>query len=448
ESIPVYSLLPPSMKEAVLSGLNPLIPGIQLQNFVDILPVTYAQQNYITQGIAMPRIAFNYLYVDIGPQLDVDLLTDSCRKLVNHFPVLRTRFAHFKGKWWQVVLNDIELPFTTFEVNGPLPEESDAICMRDTEQTDPLGLPTSFVLVRNSSKENRLIIRLSHAQYDGVCIPVILKTLVSLYQQEPLHPATGFSTYLAHARNQQTDSAHYWRELLQGSQLTRAITILQPETPGEAVPRGILAERSIYAPTLPDYLTMASLVSSAWAVVLSRITGKEDVVYGHVVAGRNSDIPGITEIVGPCVNIVPVRAVTPPTKISEELILSIQEQYITLGQSDSMGWDDIIQQCTDWTPGLALDSVVLHQSIDVEPEIHIAGATAKSQWFKNPSQVSHHIGILSQPQGDKLRIVIAGNTHILRAEMADPLLDMLVETVIALSTDLQAPLTSCKPSLA
>ncbi|KFZ17889.1 hypothetical protein V502_04376 [Pseudogymnoascus sp. VKM F-4520 (FW-2644)] len=442
-----YSLLPPGMKEAVFSGSNSLIPGMKPHNIADILPVTYAQQNYITQGAERPPLAFNYLHVDIGPQLDQGLLKDSCHKLVNHFPILRTQFGHFQGKWWQIVLLDVEFAFSTFEVNGSLSEESDAICVRDSEQADPLGLPTSFMLVRSRSEGNRLIVRLSHAQYDGVCLPFILRTLVSIYQQEPLLPAIGFSTYLAHARNEQTESARYWRELLQGSQLSRAIAKLKPEAPEEVFPRAVLVERDIYAPTLPDHLTMASVVSSAWAVVLSRISGEEDIVYGQVVAGRNSDIPGIAEIVGPCINIVPVRAFTSPSKISEDLIFDIQEQYISLGQADSMGWDEIIQQCTDWTSGLALDTVVLHQNIDVEPEIHIAGATGKAQWFSHPLQVAHHIAVVSQPQGDKLRIIIAGNSHILRAEIAGPLLDMLIETIIMLSINLQAPLASCESSL-
>jgi hypothetical protein len=192
---------------------------------------------------------------------------------------------------------------------------------------------------------------------------------------------------------------------------------------------------------------MASVVSSAWAVLLSRITGTDDVVYGQIVAGRNADIPGITEIVGPCINIVPVRALTPPDKTVEELALDVQEQYVSLGQSDSMGWDEIVQQCTDWTPNLAPDSVFLHQNIELEPEICIAGATGKSWWFNHPLQVAHHILISSQSQDNKLEIAIAGNSHIMKAGTAESLLDMLVETVTMLSTGLQAPLASCKSSL-
>ncbi|KAF2471468.1 uncharacterized protein BDR25DRAFT_368329 [Lindgomyces ingoldianus] len=447
EPIPPFSLISPDVKHAIFSGTISTNTGAQSQTIIDILPVTYAQKVYITQGIDLPRIAFNYFYIDIGPQLDVDLLRQSCRKLVDHFPILRTQFAYFQGQWWQIVLQNLELPFSTFDVDRPLPEESHAIYMRDTNQVDPLGLPTSFMLVRNRSKENRLIVRLSHAQYDGVCFPMILRTLASIYEQKPLLPAIGFPTYLAHARNQQILSGRYWRELLQGSHLTRATARLRPETPEGAIPRTISVEKSIYAPSLPGHLTMASLVSSAWAMVLSSITGEEDIVYGHVVAGRNSDIPNITEIVGPCLNIIPVRAFTLLTRTSEELIHSVQEQYVSLGQSDSMGWDDIIRQCTDWPAGSTFDSVIQYQNIAIDPEINIAGATSRVQSFNSPFGVSPHLSILSEPQGNRLKIMVTGNTHIMAAEMALPLLNMLAETIIQLSANLQAPLGSYKPSL-
>ncbi len=195
------------------------------------------------------------------------------------------------------------------------------------------------------------------------------------------------------------------------------------------------------------HVTVASLISSAWAIVLSRITGEEDVVYGQVVAGRNSDIPGISEMVGPCLNIVPVRALTPSAMTSEELIRSVQEQYVSLGQSDSMGWDDIVQQCTDWPAGSIYDSVILHQNIDEEPEIHFAGATSTIQGFDNPFSMATRLSVMTQPRHDKLKITIFGNTHITTSEIADSVLGMLVEAVRALSADVRAPLALCKSSL-
>ncbi|KAF2463679.1 acetyl-CoA synthetase-like protein [Lindgomyces ingoldianus] len=447
QSILPFSLLSPETKEQILSSPEFSNTGIQRDNLVDILPATCAQQNFITQGIQNPRVAFNYLFLDIGPQLDVNLLKDSCRKLADHFPILRTRFAHARGQLWQLVIRDVGSLFTTFNVIGSLSEESHAIFLRGLEHCDPLGLPTSFILVRNKSQENRFILRLSHAQYDGVCLPIILRTLVSIYQQQPLPPTISFPTYLAHARDQRTTSGRYWRELLRNSSHTRATAKLLPKAPEDATPRLVRVGKSIFAPRLPEHLTIASLVSSAWALVLSNITGEDDIIYGHVVAGRNADIPGVTEIVGPCLNIVPVRAFTPHTRTSQELIHSIQEQHISLGQSDSMGWDEIMKECTDWPAESALDSVIQHQNIDVEFETRIAGETAKVQWFNNPFGVPSYLSVWSQPQGDKLKIMVAGNTHILAAEMAHPLLDMLVETITTLSTNLQSPLASCKSFL-
>ncbi|EFQ88798.1 hypothetical protein PTT_15182 [Pyrenophora teres f. teres 0-1] len=167
---------------------------------VDILPVTHSQKIYLCRGLDDPRVAFNHFYVDIGPQLDLELLRDSCRKLVDHFSILRTKFVPHKQEWFQIVLRTLELPFSVFDVDQSMDEASHAMCMQDIKRTDPLEVPTSFKLLRNKSETSRLIVRLSHAQYDGVCLPVIFQTLVSIYQQEPLYPAVEFSSYLAHAR--------------------------------------------------------------------------------------------------------------------------------------------------------------------------------------------------------------------------------------------------------
>jgi non-ribosomal peptide synthetase component F len=146
---------------------------------------------------------------------------------------------------------------------------------------------------------------------------------------------------------------------------------------GDTALRKIQAERFVNTPQLPGDIKMASLVSSAWAIVLSHVGGEDDVVYGHLVAGRNSDIYGITEIVGPCLNIIPVRTIVSLNLTSIELLRSVQEQHVSVGQSDSMGLDHIIQNCTDWPAGLTFDTVVQHQNIDEHPETQLAGLTAK-----------------------------------------------------------------------
>ncbi|KAK1912672.1 hypothetical protein P3342_004608 [Pyrenophora teres f. teres] len=444
EEVPAFSLLSPVMKDAMFSVTEPFGPSLRIDDITDVVPASYIQQFYIATGVRAPREAFNYPFIDLSDAVDIQVLQASCSALLEHFPILRTHFVYFQGKLYQVIPRHQDLPFSIFEVNGALAEESQAIHIRDLDQTSPLGLPTSFTLVRNASGMNRLIIRLSHAQYDGVCMPVIWASLASIYQQEPLLSTTGFHSYLAYVHNQRSASINYWSRLLKGSHITNITSKLRPKLGKDTTIRSVKVERVIRTPQLPTGLTMASLVSSAWAVVLSHISGEEDVVYGLVVAGRNSDLPSITEVVGPCLNFVPVRARPYSTRTSEELLQSVQDQYISLGESDSIGLDDIVQHCTDWPAKSEFDSIIQHQNIEEQPEIQFAGETTKLQWFKNSFAVSRQLFVFSHPRGNSLTITITGNTGILTDQCAEKLLVMLCDTISQLSDSLDTPLAACK----
>ncbi|KAK1914282.1 hypothetical protein P3342_007528 [Pyrenophora teres f. teres] len=266
DSVLPFTLLQPDTKELILSEWESLGKMSLSDNTADILPVTFSQRLYVSRGFDDPRVAFDYLYIEMGPDLDLDLLRDSCRKLIVHFSILRTRFVFFRGRWFQIVLRDLMLPFSVFDVNESLDEASHAICMQDIERTDPLGVPTYFKVVRNKSTSSRLILRLSHAQYDGVCLPIVLRSLISIYQQEPLHPVAEFSTFLAHARKIQTLSGRYWKNF---SKARVPLLRTSSSSARRCLSRLVSVEKYMDAPRLPEGITMASLISSAWALVLA-----------------------------------------------------------------------------------------------------------------------------------------------------------------------------------
>ncbi|OSS43873.1 hypothetical protein B5807_11703 [Epicoccum nigrum] len=426
QSVAPFSLLLPTIKDGILRQSVLLESSIQQQDVADILPTTHVQRVYINRGIESPREAFNYFFFDIGPELDAQLLRDSCRRLLNRFPILRSQFIFFREKLWQVVLLRPQLPFSRFEINGSLSEATRRICIEDINKTDPLGLPTSFML------------------YDGVCIPVIFRTLAALYMQESLPIVPSFPTYLAYARTQREASTRYWRELLEGSHITRATARLRPKVGEEPALLNIKVEKVIAAPQLPHNITMASLLSSAWALVLSSITGEEDVVYGHTVAGRNSDIPGIAEMVGPCLNVVPVRVRIQSAETPADLIRSVHEQHASLGEADLAQLDEIIHDCTDWPAGSKFDTMVQHQNIDEHPEVCFAGETTRLQWFDNPFAIAQQLYFFSLPQAGQLKLTVGGNTRLLTVEAAHSILEVLAATVAKLSRNIDGPLSSCR----
>jgi hypothetical protein len=218
--------------------------------------------------------------------------------------------------------------------------------------------------------------------------------------------------------------------------MTNITSKLCPNLQSDAAPRKVQEERVIGMPTLPKDITMASLISAAWAKVLYNITGEEDVVYGHLVAGRNSDIPGVTEIVGPCLNVIPVRARLLSTRTSKELVHTIQEQYVSLGESDSIDFDKLVQTCTDWPTTTKFTSMLQHQNIDDHPEVDFNGVATKVGWFENPYGAPDSLFVISYPQGDTLKLVAISNTNILTTRSAKMVLHILCQTIMEFSNEL------------
>ena len=54
-------------------------------------------------------------------------------------------------------------------------------------------------------------------------------------------------------------------------------------------------------------MTLNTLIQAAWAILLGRLTGRDDVVFGVTVAGRPPEIAGIERMVGLFINTLPLR---------------------------------------------------------------------------------------------------------------------------------------------
>ncbi|RSL37998.1 hypothetical protein CEP53_015277, partial [Fusarium sp. AF-6] len=136
-------------------------------------------------------------------------------------------------------------------------------------------------------------------------------------------------------------------------------------------------KRVVSTPSLASSnITTATVVKAAWATVLAKVTGKTDIVFGHLISGRNvSSVPGIESIVGPCLNVVPVRVCHQPSWTVLHLLQHIQKQQVDNMPYESLGFREIIDKCTDWdddgTNGFS--TIVQHQSMPQTGALEIGG---------------------------------------------------------------------------
>src|SRR5260370_3467280 len=94
-------------------------------------------------------------------------------------------------------------------------------------------------------------------------------------------------------------------------------------------------------------VTLNTFVQAAWALLLSRYGGREDVLFGTAVAGRSPEFAGVEKMVGLLINTLPVRVqATPQQKLGDWLdqLQSAQASMLRYEQTpllDLQGWSAV-----------------------------------------------------------------------------------------------------------
>ncbi|KAJ4168486.1 Nonribosomal peptide synthetase 30 [Fusarium falciforme] len=436
-------------KSALLKELDSLKANLHSTEVEEILPLTSMQEHYVTTGVASGEYA-HYFYLDLGTNPDVARIEKACRLTLEKIPILRASFMQLLGQHWQVIPHDVPSHLQTvnvIHVNGDLDRTADDFCLRNWDSISAAEPPALFTLLKHRTQGTRLVIRLSHAQYDGVCFPPIVRALIEGYTTGDVTPPPSFTKFLSGAARQRPQSLEYWSHLLRGSSLTTILPRLKLSNSSRALtpPRPIAAELDVALPKrLPSSVTPAIVASAAWSILLSQISGKQDVVFGHVVAGRNSSISRIDEIVGPCLNLVPIRATLSKSLTAIELLQSLQTQFFSMGSADSVGFKDIMHESTNWPANSDFESVLHHANVDEHPEFDFDGTKTKLHFFTNPCLNVSRLALASYPTkgGECLQFRLTGSTDKLSDVQAKILLDALCKIIRGFGENANVPVLS------
>lgn len=333
----------------------------------DVYPATDVQALDVRATIHAPRTSVQYtlLYFDHG--VDQDKLWRACNELIKTHDILRTVFIQDGSNTLQVVLHELHAPITTQHADGDLEQHVKDLCKTDIEPEFPRGSPflKIFHIITTTSNRSCLILRLSHAQYDGVSLPHLLQDLSTLYTGTPptaLPPP--YSTYIAHTLTPspaRTAALTYWRNLLSGCPPTRLIT---PPTDPHA--KALFRSTPLPHHRLPPTTTTATLLTAAWALVLARRLRAPDVTFASVTAGRPAELAAADALRGPCYQLTPVRVVFQQRWAARDLLAAVQRQGAEAGAHDWVG-GGAVARAADRAEGW-LDSMVHYQGAEEDVE--------------------------------------------------------------------------------
>ncbi|KAE8862407.1 hypothetical protein PTNB29_04969 [Pyrenophora teres f. teres] len=357
--------------------------GDYLENFewqiVDVYPARPLQQLAVEGTVDLPRYSLRYELVNFTTPIDRSKLEQACQELVARNEVLRTVFIKEDDNIFGVVLASLQVPYAEIAIpeGEDVPNFIQASINADIEAPKPHGSSfVSFTLFTSPSGTSTLSFRISHAQYDEMCLPTLFAQLSALYSDTPVPQTLPFTTHVNHVMLDNIPKAMpYWANLLSGSQMT----VLKPTIPlTHRRPTDVYMEFDISS--RPSNITIGSLPTAAWALVLARRLNLRDVVFGEVVSGRNLGVPNADRIFGPTWQYIPFRVPFSSTWTYLDLLNYVQTQHVASAAYESMGFDEIVANCTDWNKDETkwFDTVV-HQAPAWVEELPFGEVEAKFQ---------------------------------------------------------------------
>jgi aryl carrier-like protein len=378
----------------------------------DAAPVTDSQALDIRGTLQVPRTSVQYTMLHFDQDVDQDRLFRACKDLVKTHDILRTMFIEHKSSFFQIVVNELETPLVTQRADEDVDKIVNKVCTEDIESDFALG-SSFFKLfhVEGKNDQHCLVIRLSHALYDGMSLPRLLEDLETMYSSGKVGDFEPFPSYIARTsdRSMQTKALSYWRGLLQDSSLS----ILEGQTT-QPSDRGVFKEDlAIEGFQPPAEITTANLLTAAWALLLARRTGTADVTFGGVTSGRGLDMAGVENVVGPCYQLTPIRVPFKATWTAADLMQFVQRQSGESAAHDFVGFEKISRECTRWSDGGAaqvfFDSIVHHQDWDDADSMPFAGSTARLDILNPHGDAPRPLKAVSFVKGGNLRVGVVGS---------------------------------------
>ncbi|MEV0695178.1 amino acid adenylation domain-containing protein [Streptomyces sp. NPDC050388] len=327
----------------------------------DILPLAPLQEGLLFHSVydeAAPDVYLVQQAIDLEGDLDTAALAAACRTLLRRHANLRAAFRYQGLKRpVQLIPHQVELPWEETDLSRlPEPERSaaaDRLLEEDRLRRFDLGRPPlmRFTLMRLGDRRYRFVLTNHHILLDGWSRPMLVRELLALYRTKgddgALPRVRPFRDYLQWLAGQDRDTAvAAWREVLAGldgpTLVAPQAAERAPVVPGRLETELDAADHAALTTLARERsLTLNSLVQGAWAVVLSGLTGRDDVVFGTTVSGRPPEVAGIETMVGLFINTVPVRVRLRPDEPFLDAVRRTQDEQTRLQSHQQLGLAEV-----------------------------------------------------------------------------------------------------------
>jgi amino acid adenylation domain-containing protein len=345
------------------------------QNVEDLYTLSPLQQGLFFHTLYAPQsgVYVEQLDCTLRGELHLTAFEHAWQQVLDRHPILRTAFLWKElEEPVQVVRQRVKLSFHREDwrslTKAQQEERLDQYLKTDRSRGFDLSKAPlmRLALIHLSEDEHQFIWTYHHLILDGWCIPIVMNEVFAFYeatsrgQTVSLERTRPYRDYIAWLKRQDLTKAEtFWRETLKGFSAPTPVPVEKiGVTPArESDSREDFDQRSISLPqdmTLElvalarQYqLTLNTLVQGAWAVLLNRYSGEQEVVFGITVSGRPAELAGVESMVGLFINTLPLRVSVDAQDSLLPWLRMLQEQQIELRQYEYsplvqvQGWSEV-----------------------------------------------------------------------------------------------------------
>ncbi|OHF00444.1 non-ribosomal peptide synthetase [Colletotrichum orchidophilum] len=310
---------------------------IDTEDVEDAFPCTPLQEGLMALSSSTSNSYLVQYVLDLAVDIDIARLKTAWETVARAHGMLRVRLVDtINSGILQVIVRENLIWNESFNLEEYLKMDLDA--------PSTFGVPLNrFGIVYASNGDaSHMIWTVHHAVTDGQAVSITLQSVRDAFHGAMKPVESSFPAFIKHFKNMHMESAsRYWSSVFEGGEFASfprkpAAIVGAKEHQGQA-----FARRNVPLLSSSTNATATTMLRAAWALVISRFSNSDDVVFGVTSSGRNAPFDNIESILGPIIATVPLRIRCEGTTTVRGLLDSIQMSTINMIPFEQMGIQNI-----------------------------------------------------------------------------------------------------------
>jgi len=327
------------------------IPAVEIN---DYYPQSDTQKRmFIMDQMNPEMVAYNVPIVfKIVGDIDIDLLEKAFRRIIDRHEALRTSFELINGEAYQRILDVVSFTIENIPNTRSL-DESMNVFIRSFDLSAPPLLRVG--IKREGSDVAYLLIDMHHIVSDGVSYVNMMQELMDILNDQPLKPLIiQYKDYTVWQQNEEI--AHllekpkeFWINQFKSLPVGLHLPTDFVRSPINSF-KGATVTFTLYEQEMQvladvcsnQKVTMYNLLLASFIVLLSKLSGQEDVVIGTSTAARQHI--DLEKLIGVFINTLAIRNFPKGNLYFSDFLEKVKENIISCFANQEYSYEKLIAQ--------------------------------------------------------------------------------------------------------